>query len=94
MRTSFRPHAEEASVHRTGFSSEFNDWVKKTQKEAPKLTKNQYDELMLPQHADEMTFSSTHLKYVNQHSSGVSMRTSFRPHADEASVHRTGFSSA
>ncbi|MCY7967006.1 cytochrome aa3 quinol oxidase subunit II [Bacillus haynesii] len=45
--------------------NKFNDWVKKTQKEAPKLTKNQYDELMLPQHADEMTFSSTHLKYVN-----------------------------
>nr|MDH3161978.1 hypothetical protein [Bacillus licheniformis] len=39
--------------------------MKKTQKEAPKLTKTQYDELMLPQHADEMTFSSTHLKYVN-----------------------------
>ncbi|MDA7025295.1 cytochrome aa3 quinol oxidase subunit II [Bacillus sp. CLL-7-23] len=42
----------------------FNEWVKKTQKEAPKLTKSQYDKLMLPRHAEEMTFSSTHLKYV------------------------------
>ncbi|WP_270572730.1 cytochrome aa3 quinol oxidase subunit II [Bacillus glycinifermentans] len=45
--------------------SDFNKWVSKTQKTAPKLTKNKYDELMLPKHADKLTFSSTHLKYVN-----------------------------
>ncbi|MBU8788676.1 MULTISPECIES: cytochrome aa3 quinol oxidase subunit II [Bacillus] len=45
--------------------SDFNKWVSKTQKTAPKLTKSKYDELMLPRHADKLTFSSTHLKYVN-----------------------------
>ena len=43
---------------------DFNSWVKKTQNEAPKLTKEKYDELMLPENVDELTFSSTHLKYV------------------------------
>ncbi|ASB86906.1 cytochrome aa3 quinol oxidase subunit II [Bacillus sonorensis] len=45
--------------------SDFNKWVSTTQKDAPKLTKSKYDELMLPRNVDKMTFSSTHLKYVN-----------------------------
>lgn len=44
---------------------DFNSWVKKTQSDSPKLTKEKYDELMLPENVDKLTFSSTHLKYVD-----------------------------
>jgi cytochrome aa3-600 menaquinol oxidase subunit II len=45
-------------------SESFDKWAKETQQEAPKLTKKQYDQLMLQGHTKEMTFSSTHLKWV------------------------------
>ncbi len=45
--------------------NDFNNWVKDTQSKAPKLTKDQYDHLMLPGNVKKMTFSSTHLKWVD-----------------------------
>jgi cytochrome aa3-600 menaquinol oxidase subunit II len=48
----------------------FEKWASETGSKAPELTKDQYDKLMLPGHVDEMTFTSTHLEWVN--------------HADEA----------
>ncbi|MBT2634054.1 cytochrome aa3 quinol oxidase subunit II [Bacillus sp. ISL-26] len=44
---------------------DFNNWVKKAQSNSPKLTKEKYDELMLPENVGKLTFSSTHLKYVD-----------------------------
>ncbi|MCC9022740.1 cytochrome aa3 quinol oxidase subunit II [Bacillus nakamurai] len=44
---------------------DFNNWVKKAQSDSPKLTKEKYDELMLPENVGKLTFSSTHLKYVD-----------------------------
>ncbi|WP_152187211.1 cytochrome aa3 quinol oxidase subunit II [Bacillus velezensis] len=44
---------------------DFNSWVKKAQSDFPKLTKEKYDELMLPENVGKLTFSSTHLKYVD-----------------------------
>jgi cytochrome aa3-600 menaquinol oxidase subunit II len=43
----------------------FEKWASETSKEAPKLTKEQYDKLMLPGHVKEMTFTNTHLDWVN-----------------------------
>jgi cytochrome aa3-600 menaquinol oxidase subunit II len=44
---------------------EFEKWASETKADAPELTKEQYDKLMLPGHVKEMTFSSTHLGFVN-----------------------------
>lgn len=44
---------------------EFQQWVKRTQNKAPKLTKAQYDQLMQEGEAQKMTFSSTHLGWVD-----------------------------
>ncbi|MCC9088138.1 MULTISPECIES: cytochrome aa3 quinol oxidase subunit II [Bacillus] len=44
--------------------SDYDKWVNKTKKEAPKLTKKTYDILMLPDAADVQTFSSTHLSFA------------------------------
>ncbi|MGV2516649.1 UNVERIFIED_CONTAM: cytochrome ubiquinol oxidase subunit II, partial [Bacillus subtilis] len=41
-----------------------NSWVKRTHIEALKLTKEKYDQLMLPENVDELTFSSTNLRNV------------------------------
>ncbi|SHE39891.1 cytochrome aa3 quinol oxidase subunit 2 [Seinonella peptonophila] len=43
----------------------FQQWVKKTQIKAPKLTKAQYDQLMQEGLAKVMSFSSTHLDWVD-----------------------------
>ncbi|MGN7454194.1 cytochrome aa3 quinol oxidase subunit II [Paenibacillus pasadenensis] len=43
----------------------YQDWVKKTQENAPKLVEETYEKLMLPETVDEMTFSSTHLEFVD-----------------------------
>lgn len=45
--------------------SEFDKWAKDTKSKAPKLTKKQYDQLMVQGEAKKMTFSSTHLKWVD-----------------------------
>lgn len=44
---------------------EYQDWVTKTQESAPKLAEESYEQLMLPGTVDEMTFSSTHLDFVD-----------------------------
>ncbi|MED4127168.1 cytochrome aa3 quinol oxidase subunit II [Shouchella miscanthi] len=43
----------------------FNEWVEDTQENAPSLSEDEYVHLMVPGHAEEMTFSSTHLEFVN-----------------------------
>ncbi|WNB91680.1 cytochrome aa3 quinol oxidase subunit II [Bacillus sp. NEB1478] len=45
--------------------SAFDKWATETKNKAPKLTKDQYDKLLLPGHTKQMTFSSTHLGWVN-----------------------------
>ncbi|MEK5324208.1 cytochrome aa3 quinol oxidase subunit II [Aeribacillus sp. FSL M8-0254] len=44
---------------------DYQDWVKETQENAPKLVEKTYEKLMLPETVDEMTFSSTHLEFVD-----------------------------
>ncbi|UVI31849.1 cytochrome aa3 quinol oxidase subunit II [Paenibacillus spongiae] len=44
---------------------EYQDWVKDTQQNAPKLAEETYEKLMLPDNVDEMSFSSTHLEFVD-----------------------------
>ncbi|MFC7373551.1 cytochrome aa3 quinol oxidase subunit II [Fictibacillus iocasae] len=44
---------------------DFEKWVKEVQQTAPKLTQKQYDKLMLQGESEKMTFSSTHLKWVD-----------------------------
>ncbi|WGG45131.1 cytochrome aa3 quinol oxidase subunit II [Rossellomorea sp. DA94] len=42
----------------------YEDWVEDAQDE-PKLTEDTYEKLMLPETVDKMTFSSTHLAFVD-----------------------------
>jgi cytochrome aa3-600 menaquinol oxidase subunit II len=44
---------------------DFDAWVEETQSDAPELTQEEYDKLMVPGSASEMTFSSTHLDWVD-----------------------------
>ncbi|MBM7840771.1 cytochrome aa3-600 menaquinol oxidase subunit 2 [Alkalihalobacillus xiaoxiensis] len=46
-------------------SDSYDDWVEEAQTEFPPLTEEEYAHLMVPGHAAEMTFSSTHLEFVN-----------------------------
>ncbi|WP_346764082.1 cytochrome aa3 quinol oxidase subunit II [Bacillus sp. BHET2] len=43
----------------------YESWVKESQTNQPKLTENVYEKLMLPETVDKMTFSSTHLAFVD-----------------------------
>lgn len=45
--------------------ADYINWVKETQKNAPKLDEETYEKLMLPETVDQMTFSSTHLEFVD-----------------------------
>lgn len=45
--------------------TDFDKWAKDTKSKAPELSKKQYDQLMLQGEAKKMTFSSTHLKWVD-----------------------------
>ncbi|MBM6616556.1 cytochrome aa3 quinol oxidase subunit II [Bacillus suaedaesalsae] len=44
---------------------DFNEWVKEVQETAPKLTEEEYEELLKPTHLGRLTFSNTHLEWVN-----------------------------
>ena len=44
---------------------EFDEWVAEVQKTAPKLTEEKYEELLKPTHLGRLTFSNTHLAWVN-----------------------------
>ncbi|MGM7723235.1 cytochrome aa3 quinol oxidase subunit II [Metabacillus sp. Hm71] len=44
---------------------EYQDWVQDTQENAPELTEETYEKLMLPETVNEMTFSNTHLDIVD-----------------------------
>ncbi|MFI8575938.1 cytochrome aa3 quinol oxidase subunit II [Rossellomorea aquimaris] len=43
----------------------YEKWVKDSQENEPKLTEETYEKLMLPDTVDKMTFSSTHLAFVD-----------------------------
>lgn len=45
--------------------AEFDKWVSEVKGTAPKLTEAQYAELLKPTHLGRMTFSNTHLAWVN-----------------------------
>lgn len=44
---------------------EYQNWVNETQENAPELTEETYEKLMLPETVEEMTFSNTHLDIVD-----------------------------
>lgn len=44
---------------------DFQQWVKKVKNTAPKLTKKKYINILQPDTVGQMSFSSTHLKWVN-----------------------------
>lgn len=44
---------------------EFDKWVQEVKQTAPKLTKEKYEELLLPTHLGRLTFVDTHLQWVN-----------------------------
>lgn len=45
--------------------SDFEEWVEDTQENAPELTQDEYNEIIAPSLVDKMTFSSTHLDWVD-----------------------------
>lgn len=45
--------------------ADFDGWVEDLQENAPELTQEEYDKLMVPGTSSEMTFSSTHLDWVD-----------------------------
>ncbi|MFS0788680.1 cytochrome aa3 quinol oxidase subunit II [Shouchella sp. 1P09AA] len=45
--------------------NQYDDWVQEVQQNAPSLSEEEYKHLMVPGHASEMTFSTTHLRFVN-----------------------------
>jgi cytochrome aa3-600 menaquinol oxidase subunit 2 len=44
---------------------EYQNWLKDTQENAPELTEETYEKLMLPETVEELTFSNTHLDIVD-----------------------------
>lgn len=44
---------------------EFDKWVKEVQQTAPKLSESKYNELLKPTHLGRLTYSNTHLEWVN-----------------------------
>lgn len=60
---------EQMADHKFDFvalkEEEYEEWVKETQEDAPKLIEETYEKLMLPGTVDKMTFSSTHLDIVD-----------------------------
>ncbi len=45
--------------------ADFEQWVKDVKNTAPKLTESEYEELLKPTHLGRLTFSNTHLEWVN-----------------------------
>jgi len=44
---------------------DFENWVKDVKKTAPKLTEKKYNELLTPTHLGRLTYSNTHLEWIN-----------------------------
>ncbi|GGF98285.1 cytochrome aa3 quinol oxidase subunit II [Paenibacillus abyssi] len=44
---------------------DFDQWIKDVKETAPKLTERKYEELLEPTHLGRMTFSNTHLEWVD-----------------------------
>lgn len=44
---------------------DFENWVKDAKKTAPKLTEEKYNELLNPTHLGRLTYSNTHLEWIN-----------------------------
>lgn len=45
--------------------ADFDEWVREVQDTAPKLTESEYEKLLKPTHLGRLTFSNTHLEWVN-----------------------------
>lgn len=45
--------------------ADFDKWVNEAQEKAPKLTEKEYEDLLKPTHLGRLTFSNTHLDWVN-----------------------------
>ncbi|MDF1510502.1 cytochrome aa3 quinol oxidase subunit II [Robertmurraya sp. DFI.2.37] len=45
--------------------AEYDKWVQEVKETAPKLTEEEYEELLKPTHLGRLTFSNTHLDWVN-----------------------------
>jgi cytochrome aa3-600 menaquinol oxidase subunit 2 len=45
--------------------ADFESWIKEAKKLAPKLTEKKYDELLKPTHIGRLTYSNTHLDWIN-----------------------------
>ncbi|WAA12491.1 cytochrome aa3 quinol oxidase subunit II [Fervidibacillus halotolerans] len=44
---------------------DFDEWVQEVQEKAPKLTEEEYTEILKPSHLGRLTFSNTHLEWIN-----------------------------
>lgn len=45
--------------------AEYDEWVEEVKDTAPKLTEAEYEDLLKPTHLGRLTFSNTHLEWVN-----------------------------
>lgn len=61
---------------------DFDGWVEDVQQNEPDLTQDRYDELLAPGLVDQMTFSSTHLEWVD-HGKNEFRNYSIRRHGDK-----------
>jgi cytochrome aa3-600 menaquinol oxidase subunit II len=46
-------------------SEDFDQWVSEVKETAPKLTEDEYEDLLEPTHLGRLSFSNTHLEWVN-----------------------------
>lgn len=46
-------------------ADDFEEWVMEAKNTAPKLTEDEYEDLLKPTHLGRLTFSNTHLEWVN-----------------------------
>lgn len=45
--------------------TEFSKWIKEVKEQAPTLTEEKYEELLKPTHLGRLTFTNTHLEWIN-----------------------------
>ncbi|ALC82816.1 MULTISPECIES: cytochrome aa3 quinol oxidase subunit II [Bacillus] len=72
--------------------NDFNEWVSQTQGDAPKLTEDMYNYLMLPEHVGEQEYSSTHLGFVShgedaEYALGAREKLGFKPTLPHSKAH-------
>ncbi|MFD2444253.1 cytochrome aa3 quinol oxidase subunit II [Bacillus sp. CGMCC 1.16607] len=68
---------------------DFDQWVKDVKKTSPKLTEKEYEKLLKPTHLGRMTFSNTHLDWVNHaelNSKNYTSPESYRGHGYQGEI--------